>query len=112
MAGGGVECAFPGCGRPGRYRSDDGGRICSTHYKQQAAGKPLTAVRTYGAKAMAARVEDARWLLDCGEHPEHVAQRVGMAPSMLHRAMRESGTPHRALSEYMARERRDRRRRS
>ena len=38
-------------------------------------------------------VEDALWLLEAGEHPSHVAQRLGVSIAALEAALRRAGHP-------------------
>jgi len=62
------HCGWPqGC----RYTATDGDR-CPTH----------------------AWLEDALWLLDQGEHPLHVARRVGKSMAALEGGMRRIGSRH------------------
>ena len=46
-----------------------------------------------------ARYEDALWLLECGEHPEEVARRVGTTLTALYALLRRRPTP----AEYLRR---------
>lgn len=57
-------------------------------------------------------VEDALWLLDAGEHPSHVAQRLGVNISALEVALRRAGHPRPDVTAEATRQRglRDRRR--
>ncbi|WP_040281381.1 hypothetical protein [Tessaracoccus massiliensis] len=57
-------------------------------------------------------VEDALWLLDSGEHPSHVAQRLGVTAWTLEKALSRHGHPRPDVTAEAIRQRRlrDRRR--
>ena len=56
-------------------------------------------------------VEDALWLLEAGEHPSHVAQRLGVTAWTLEKALRRHGHPRPDVTAEATRQRglRDRR---
>lgn len=63
--------------------------LCNAHWYQQRKGGPLRPIRPQIDGA--ALVEDALFLRDMGEHPERAAQRLGVAPAALEKALRRKG---------------------
>ncbi len=86
-----MTCLAPSCGRAIHARG-----LCGTHYKQARAGRSLSPIRVYATGPEL--VEDACWLLDAGEHPVHVAARLGVSLAALDHALRRAGRGRPAVS--------------
>ena len=90
----GRTCRIPHCGDPARA-----GGMCDMHYRrhrrashdQQAhivnRGHAVTQRRTEDI------IEDVEWMLDTGEAPERIPQRLGTTPAALTKRMRRAGRP-------------------
>ena len=88
-----TACANPDCTAPAVRR-----RLCRRHYDAVlSAGRRLSATAPRPTPT-SARVEDALWLLECGEYPERIAQRCGFSSIYaLDIALRRNGTPSAAV---------------
>ena len=88
-----TACATLGCTAPAALR-----RLCRRHYDAVLSAGRRLSTTTPQPTPTPARVEDALWLLECGEHPERIAQRCGF-PSIyaLDIALRRNGTPNAAV---------------
>lgn len=80
-------------------------RLCSRHYRQWLDTGRLPVVTQTPTEA---RLEDALFLLDVGEHPERIARRVGVSIRALERAFRDHrrGTEITRISAQLRKERR------
>lgn len=83
-------CSDPGCDRRAVAR-----RMCKMHCNRAYRAGLVRALPT--SAQVAARVEDAIWLLDMGEQPEQVAARLGVTLSALEMSLRRHGQPRREV---------------
>lgn len=103
MSGGGIVsgavriCPGPDCTREAGLRHG----LCQEHRAQQRRGRPLTPIRKY--QNTADILDDIQLMRDTGEHPERAAERLGMTPAALSRALYRHGSPWPALEAAVAR---------
>lgn len=97
MSGAVRICPGPDCTREAGLRHG----LCQEHRAQQRRGRPLTPIRKY--QKTADILDDIQLMRDAGEDPERAAERLGMTPAALSRALYRHGSPWPALEAAVAR---------